>query len=145
MQQHFINMKWCHRWQYYILAVASIKQNILQWDVAFPLSLSSHFKPKFLALSGSTPFVSHGLVAAARLPQSSCPEFFPYFCCTVWIWPPVQDRADMLGCCGCCWLRLGSALPYWLIPLLSAGISAHIVASLTQVCQNCHRLVQAFS
>lgn len=30
-------------------------------------------------------------------------------------------------------------------PLLSAGISACVVASLTQLCQKCHRFVQVFN
>lgn len=94
--------------------------------------------------------MSHGSVAAAR---SSCAKFFPKsedkipgLYCTVWIWPPVLMRSRSVGMwwCGWCWLRLRCLLPYRLVPLIPAGAGARLVASFTQVCQKCHRLVQPF-
>ena len=94
--------------------------------------------------------MSHGSVAAAELTRSSCAKFFPKskdkipvlywlnLASTPW------SRHVGVWCCGCCWLRL-SVLLYWLIPLLPTGVSARVVASLTWVCQKCHRLVQPFS
>lgn len=131
----------------------SIKSLFARQARVFALSWSA-------ALRATT--MSHGSVAAAELTRSSCAKFFhkskdkiPVLYCTVlslsssfnaeqvcwdvmlWWW----SRSWLVRGY---WLRLRSVLPYWLIPLLSAGVSAGVVASLTWVCQKCHRLVQPF-